>query len=153
LVSALEAKIMNPLMKLFLAGNVSIFRATGGKIGSEMFGGQVLLLTAKGSKSGKDRTVPVMYFEDGANRVVVASAGGSPSHPAWFRNLSRDPNVTVETKGKRYQARAEVATGDERARIWTKIVAAQPRFAGYMKKAEGREIPVVVLRDTSIDGH
>jgi deazaflavin-dependent oxidoreductase (nitroreductase family) len=140
---------MNALMKLFLAGNVFIFRATGGKIGSSMFGGRVLLLTTKGNKTGKPRTVPVMYFDDGPNRVVVASAGGSPTHPAWFRNLSHDPNVTVETKGKHYDARAEVAAGEERSRIWNKVIAEQPRFAEYAKKTGAREIPVVLLRGAS----
>ncbi len=138
---------MNPLVKLVLAANVGLFRATGGKIGSSMFGGQVLLLTTKGSKTGRVRTVPVMYFEDGADRVVIASAGGSPVHPAWFKNLAKDPNVTVEVKGKKYQAKAELAKGEERARIWQKVVAVQPRFDGYAKKTEGREIPVVVLKE------
>jgi deazaflavin-dependent oxidoreductase (nitroreductase family) len=140
---------MNAIMKLFLAGNVLIFRATGGKIGSSMFGGRVLLLTTKGRKTGKARTVPVMFFDDGASQVVIASAGGSPSHPAWFRNLSHDPDVTVETKGRRYQARAEVATGEERSRIWKKVIVEQPRFAEYAKKTAGREIPVIVLRSAS----
>jgi deazaflavin-dependent oxidoreductase (nitroreductase family) len=140
---------MNAIMKLFLAGNVLVFRATGGKIGSSMFGGRVLLLTTKGKKTGKPRTVPVMYFDDGASQVVIASAGGSPNHPAWFRNLNHDPNVTVETKGRHYQARAEVVTGDERSRIWKKVVAEQPRFADYATKTGGREIPVVVLRTAS----
>jgi deazaflavin-dependent oxidoreductase (nitroreductase family) len=140
---------MNALMKLFLAGNVFVFRATNGKIGSSMFGGRVLLLTTKGKKTGKQRTVPVMYFDDGASQVVIASAGGSPTHPAWFRNLSQDSNVTVETKGRSYHARAEVATGEERARIWDKVIAEQPRFAEYAKKSAGREIPVVVLRSTN----
>jgi deazaflavin-dependent oxidoreductase (nitroreductase family) len=139
---------MNPLVKLFLASNVFIFRATAGKIGGSMFGGKVLLLTTKGKKSGRDRTVPVMYFDDGPNRVVIASAGGSPTHPAWFRNLSQDPGVGVEITGKRYRARAEVVAGDERARIWGKVVSEQPRFAEYAKKTT-REIPVVVLRETS----
>lgn len=139
---------MNPIAKLFLAGNVLVFRATGGKIGSSMFGGRVLLLTTKGRKTGKPRTVPVMYFDDGGSQVVIASAGGSPTHPAWFRNLSHDPNVTVEMKGRQYQARAEVATGSERERIWSQVIAQQPRFAEYAKKTAGREIPVVVLRST-----
>jgi len=138
---------MNPIAKLFLATNVGLFRATGGKIGSSMFGGQILLLTTKGAKSGKERTVPVMFFEHGGDRVVIASAGGSPVHPAWFKNLSHDPNVGVEVKGKKYRARAEVATGEERGRIWQKVTAAQPRFAGYEQKAKGREIPVVVLKE------
>src|SRR5689334_16188521 len=102
---------MNPIFKLFLSANVALFRATGGKIGSSMFGGKVLLLTTRGSKSGKERTVPVMYFYDGANRVVIASAGGSAEHPAWYKNLRRHANVTVEIKGRRYPARAEVAGG------------------------------------------
>jgi deazaflavin-dependent oxidoreductase (nitroreductase family) len=139
---------MNPMMKLFLAANVGLFRATGGKIGSSMFGGKVLLLTTKGRKSGRVRTVPVMYFEDGADKIVIASAGGSPIHPAWYNNLSQDPNVTVETKGKKYKARAEVARGADRERIWQKVVAEQPRFDGYAKKTQGREIPVVVLKET-----
>jgi deazaflavin-dependent oxidoreductase (nitroreductase family) len=139
---------MNPVMKLFLAANVGLFRATGGKIGSSMFGGKVLLLTTKGKKTGRVRTVPVMYFEDGADKIVIASAGGSAVHPGWYNNLSQDPNVTVETKGKKYKARAEVVKGAERERIWQKVVAEQPRFDGYAKKTQGREIPVIALKET-----
>ena len=141
--------MMNPVVKLFLAANVGLYRATSGKIGGSMFGGKVLLLTTKGNKTGQKRTVPVMYFEDGSDRVVIASAGGSPEHPAWFKNLSKDPNVSVEVPGKRYQARAAVVSGDERARIWQKVTTEQPRFAGYAKKSKGREIPVVVLKEVS----
>jgi deazaflavin-dependent oxidoreductase (nitroreductase family) len=138
---------MNPIGKLFLAANIGLFRMTGGKIGSSMFGGSVLLLTTKGRKSGRVRTVPVMYFDDGADRVVIASAGGSPVHPAWYNNLSQNPDVTVEVKGKKYAARAEVVRGPERERIWQKVIAVQPRFAGYAAKTQGREIPVVVLKE------
>jgi len=142
---------MSPLFKLFLNASVFLFRATGGKIGSSMFGGNVLLLTTRGSKTGKERTVPVMYFYDGPSRVVIASAGGSPVHPAWYKNLERHPNVTVEIKGRRYPARAAVASGSERARIWNQVVSEQPRFADYVKKAKGREFPVVVLNEVDAD--
>ena len=140
---------MNPIMKLFLAANVGLYRATGGKIGSKMFGGNVLLLTTKGKRSGRVRTVPVMYFDDGADWVVVASYGGSPVHPAWYNNLSQEPNVTVQVKGKSFKARAEVVKGADRERIWKKIAAEQPRFEGYAKKTQGREIPIVVLRSAA----
>ena len=140
---------MNPIMKAFLGANVLLFRSTGGKIGSNMFGGKVLLLTTKGAKSGRDRTVPVMYFDDPEGRVVIASAGGSPVHPAWFKNLAKNPEVGVEIKGRSYRARAEVVAGDERARIWQKVITEQPRFGGYNSKAGGREIPVVLLREPS----
>ena len=139
---------MNLLIKAFLGANVLLFRSTGGKIGSSMFGGNILLLTTKGGKTGRDRTVPVMYFDDAAGRVVVASAGGSPVDPAWFKNLAKNPDVGVEIKGKSYRARADVAKGDDRARIWQKVVAAQPRFGEYADKAKGREIPVVLLRES-----
>jgi deazaflavin-dependent oxidoreductase (nitroreductase family) len=142
---------MNPIFKLFLGANVLLFRATGGKIGSSMFGGRVLLLTTRGSKSGKERTVPVMYFQDGPNRVVIASAGGNPAHPAWYKNLHQHAPVTVEIKGRRYPARAETVTGSERARIWNKVVTEQPRFSEYAQKTKGREIPVVVLNEIDPD--
>jgi deazaflavin-dependent oxidoreductase (nitroreductase family) len=142
---------MNPILKLFLGANVFLFRRTGGKIGSRMFGGNVLLLTTRGSKSGKGRTVPVMYFDDGPHRVVIASAGGSPAHPAWYNNLSRNSSVTVEIKGRRYSARADVASGAERQRIWKQVIREQPRFAEYEARAKQREIPVVVLSEIDPD--
>jgi deazaflavin-dependent oxidoreductase (nitroreductase family) len=139
---------MNPIFKLFVGANIGIFRATGGKLGGTMGGQPVVLLTTRGRKSGKPRTVPLMSFDDGAgHRVVVASAGGSPTHPAWYQNLVANPVVTVETRGRKYEARAELVEGSDRARLWKEVVAAQPRFAGYEQKAGGREIPLVVLKE------
>ena len=137
---------MNPIQKAFIAAHAFILHASGGKMGASVGGQKVLLLTTKGNKTGKPRTVPVMCFEDEGQSVVVASAAGSPTHPAWFKNLERDPNVTVELDGKRFAARAEVVAGEARARILREVVRLQPRFGDYEKKAEGREIPVVVLR-------
>jgi deazaflavin-dependent oxidoreductase (nitroreductase family) len=138
---------MNLLFKAFVTAHTLLFRASGGKIAASMEGNELLLLTTKGSKTGKARTVPVMCFEDAGDAVVIASANGSPSHPAWFKNLERDPNVTVERTGKRFAARAEVASGERRARIWQNVVSKMPRFGGYQEKAQGREIPVVILKE------
>ncbi len=137
---------MKVFLKLFVATHVALFRATRGRIGSSMMGGKVLLLTTTGHKSGKARTVPVMQFDDGGRRFVIASAGGSPEHPAWFKNLQKRPEVTVELRGERYQARAEVVSSDERSRLWQKITTEAPNFAAYEKKTGGREIPVVELK-------
>jgi proline iminopeptidase len=90
-----------------------------------------------------------MFFEDGDHRFVIASFGGSPAHPAWFKNLERDPNVKVEVKGKRYSARAEVMNAEDRARCWQKAVTLMPNFAAYEKKTQGRVIPLVYLKETS----
>jgi len=134
------------MLKLWVALHVATFRATKGRIGSSMRVGKVLLLTTTGNKSGKPRTVPVMQFEDGGRRYVIASFAGSPQHPAWFKNLSANPNVTVEVPGERYQARASVLSSAERAPIWQKVLAEAPSFGEYEKKTQGREIPVVELK-------
>lgn len=138
---------MKSLLKLFVAAHVALYRATGGKLGGAMGGGKLLLLTTKGSKTGKSRTVPLMYFDDDGQRVVIASFGGAPTNPAWFNNLRANPEVTVEVAGRRYPARAEVAGDGDRARIWDKIVRQAPRFGEYQHKAKTREIPVVVLKE------
>jgi deazaflavin-dependent oxidoreductase (nitroreductase family) len=137
---------MKFFFKMFVATHVAIFRATGGRIGSSMQGGKVLLLTTTGNRSGKQRTVPVMEFDDDGRRYVVASFAGSPEHPAWFKNLQKTPEVGVEVRGERYRARAEVVSAEERARLWQKIVAQAPNFAEYEKKTQGRQIPIVELK-------
>ena len=137
---------MNALFKLFTAGHVALFRATKGRLGSSMMGQRVRLLTTVGNKTGKERTVPVMLFDEDGRHFIIASAGGSPEHPAWFKNLVKHPEVTVEEPGRRYRARAEVLSGADRTAVWTKVVARAPRFGAYEKKAGTREIPVVELK-------
>jgi deazaflavin-dependent oxidoreductase (nitroreductase family) len=133
------------LLKLFVATHVALFRATGGRIGSSMRGGKVLLLTTTGNKSGKPRTVPVMQFDDQGRRFVIGSFAGAPKDPAWIKNLRKTPRVGVEVPGRRYDAQTKLLAGEERERIWKKVVEAAPGFAAYEKKAQGREIPVVEL--------
>jgi deazaflavin-dependent oxidoreductase (nitroreductase family) len=135
------------ILKVFVATHVALFRATGGRFGSSMRGGKILLLTTTGNKSGKARTVPVMQFDEGGRRFVIGSFAGAPQDPAWIKNLRKTPRVGVEVRGeKRYDAVAEVVGGEERTKIWQKVVAAAPGFAAYEKKVGGRrEIPVVEL--------
>lgn len=110
-----------------------------------MRGGKVLLLTTTGSKSGKPRTVPVMQFDDEGRRYVIGSAGGALRDPAWIHNLRKTPRVGVEVRGARYDAEARPLAGEDRARVWKRVIAAAPAFAAYEAKAGGREIPVVEL--------
>lgn len=136
------------MFRVVSAVNVGLFRMTGGRLGGSMRGNQIVLLTTIGNKSGQPRTVPVMAFEDGGDRIVIASKGGSPEHPAWYKNLSKTPEVTVEVRGRKYRARAQDIAGAERARIWTMVVAKMPQFGRYEQKTAGRrEIPVVRLRE------
>jgi proline iminopeptidase len=104
-----------------------------------------LLLTTTGRKSGERFIFPLFYGEtdDGAY-FVVASKGGAPQHPSWYRNLLADPQVEVQVGRLKTKARARTATGEERARLWAKALQFWPPYAEYQLKTE-REIPVVVL--------
>lgn len=136
---------MNSIFKLIVSTHVALFRATSGAFGASFKGQKVLLLTTRGNKSGKLRTVPVMQFDDEGKRYVIGSAAGSPEDPAWIKNLKKTPEVGVEVRGAKYQARARIVTGDARKPIWDRLVAVAPNFGEYQKRAINREIPVVEL--------
>ncbi|WP_128379878.1 nitroreductase/quinone reductase family protein [Streptomyces cavernae] len=121
------------------------FRANNGRVGGYFEGARLLLLTTTGARSGKPHTTPVGYLADGGERVlVIASAGGSPRHPAWFHNLLANPRVTVEDGVFTYEADAVVLEGDERDRLFARAVEADPGWAEYQAKTD-RVIPVVAL--------
>lgn len=103
-----------------------------------------LLLTTVGNKTGRVLTMPLIFGESGKDYVVVASKAGAPTHPAWYLNLTAQPNVEVQVKGDKFKARARTATGEERARLWAKMVDIYGPYADYQKKTD-RQIPIVVL--------
>ncbi len=120
------------------------FRASRDKGEIPLEGRPLVLLTTTGAKSGKLHTTPVRAFYDGDKTFVIASKGGAPSHPDWYRNLIAHPAVTAEVGKDTYKARARVVTGEERERLWQKATATEPAFAEYQTKTT-RQIPVVVL--------
>jgi deazaflavin-dependent oxidoreductase (nitroreductase family) len=134
---------------LFGEDHVQRYRETGGEVGHQWKrGSRVLLLTTKGRTSGKPRTTPLIYEQDGDRFVIVASKGGAPEHPGWFRNLQKDPNVELQVLDKVFPARARTAEGDERERLWELVNQQWPDYATYQTKTD-REIPVVVLEPAS----
>ena len=104
-----------------------------------------LLLTTKGRKSGKDVSVPVIYAPHGTAFVVIASKGGAPDHPDWYKNLLANPSCDLQVSTKAYKAKARTAKGEERAKLWKQMQPIYPPYDDYQKRAQGREIPVVVL--------
>src|SRR5437868_5418594 len=96
--------------------NRGLYRMSGGRIGGKMKGAPILLLTTTGRKSGKARTMPLLYVEDGDRFAVIASAGGQQEQPAWYLNLRENPEVEVEVGRERRKLRARVAEGEERER-------------------------------------
>jgi deazaflavin-dependent oxidoreductase (nitroreductase family) len=136
---------MNALFKLFVKGHVWLYQSSGGRRGNTMQGRKVLLLTTVGNKSGKPRTVPVVPFFDNGETYVIASMGGAPQHPAWYKNLLAHPEVGVQLGPDKWQARAlTVDEGPERDRLWKAVVAQMPNFGQYQEKTT-RVIPVVRL--------
>jgi proline iminopeptidase len=103
-----------------------------------------LLLTTTGRKSGEKYIFPLYYGETGNSYIIVASKGGAPDHPSWYKNLLANPKVEVQVGTKKLWAKARTAAGDERARLWKEALKFWPPYADYEKKTE-REIPVVVL--------
>jgi deazaflavin-dependent oxidoreductase (nitroreductase family) len=81
---------------------------------------------------------------DGDNPVIVASQGGAPKHPGWYRNLSKDPEVGVQILGEQFRARARTAEGEERERLWRMMNEIWPHYDEYAERTD-RLIPVVVL--------
>jgi len=117
------------------------FRANGGRAGN----GPLLLLTTTGAKSGRPHITPLMYLADGDRLAVIASKGGHPSHPDWFRNLVANPTVTVELESESFETEARVAEPEERDRLFALQAERYPFFAEYQQKVK-RRIPVVVLK-------
>jgi deazaflavin-dependent oxidoreductase (nitroreductase family) len=124
---------------------IEVFRANAGQIE----GRELMLLTTNGAKTGKPLTTPLMYLAEEGVVYVIASKGGSPSHPAWYHNLVAHPTVTVEVGAETYEATASVLTGEERNRVFEAQARRYPFFAEY-EKTTPRQIPVVALsRDES----
>jgi len=104
-----------------------------------------LLLTTTGRKSGRELTLPLIFGQSGKDYVVVASKGGAPEHPAWYLNLAANPNVKVQVKADKFNARAHTANAQERAALWPKMVEIYGPYADYQKGTD-RQIPLVILQ-------
>lgn len=131
----------------FNRGIIAEFRENGGVVGGMFEGAPMILVNHRGAKSGKEYTSPLVYTRDADSYVVMASKGGAPEDPEWFRNLVANPDVTVQVGTQTIPVRARVAEGDERARLFRAHADAMPNFDEYAR-ATTREIPVVVLEPT-----
>jgi deazaflavin-dependent oxidoreductase (nitroreductase family) len=129
--------------------HTAIYRVSGGHLGHRIPGSApMLLLEHTGARSGVRRTTPLVYVEDGANLVIVASKGGHPQHPAWYHNLRANPDTEVQVGTEHRQVHARVAAGEERARLWGLALRVYSGYADYQARTD-REIPLVVLEPCS----
>lgn len=125
---------------------INDLRANQGRASSGPFrGGDVLILTTTGAKSGEARENPLAFSRDNGNYVVVASKGGAPTNPAWYHNLRANPIVKVEALGETFGARARVIDGEQDyERLYREHARKMPGFNEYRQRTS-RRIPVIVL--------
>ena len=141
------SKLSAALQNAVTATHIFLYRLSRGAIGGRMANSPVLLLTTTGHKSGRRRTVPLLYLKDQDDFVLVASNGGVARHPAWYRNLQANPDVEVEVLGVTKRVNARTAKPEEKLRLWPLLVAMYPGYARY-QAITNRNIPLVLLSES-----
>lgn len=136
-----------PKTLIHLLGRVHrvMYLLTAGRLVGTVGKAGVLLLTTTGRRSGKSRTVPLLYVADGEGFVIVASLGGHDTHPAWCLNLRANPAATVQIGKRVVGVQAEELTGEARDRLWESLVAVYAGYAEYRTRTS-REFPIIALR-------
>jgi len=148
----LDSPVTAKVIKYLSRAQVAAFKATDGRVGHKWRIGAgwkkpvpTLLLEHVGRRSGRTFETPLLYLEDGADLVVVASQGGLPKNPQWYANLAAHPDTRVSLRGEKHRpVRARTATPDERDVLWPRLVELYADFEKYDAWTE-RTIPVVVL--------
>lgn len=124
--------------------HVRRYEETDGEVGYIWNGVPTLVLSTTGRTTGETRKHALIFGRDGDDVVVVASKGGAPDHPQWYKNLVADPKVWVQIKGERCEGIARTADPEEKARLWPTMTALWPPYDDYEARTE-RDIPVVVI--------
>lgn len=147
----LDSPVVPRVIKHVARAHVWTYRRTNGRIGGKWRIGaglrkpvDTLLLDHRGRTSGRQFTTPLLYLPDGENVIVVASQGGLPSDPQWYRNLVVHPDTQVQIKAEVRRVRARTATPEERAALWPRLLDLYADFASYQSWTD-RQIPVVIL--------
>ena len=139
------ANAKDVMMRVVTGFHRAVFQASNGRLANRGNGMPVLQLTTTGRKSGKRRTTMLTSpVQDGGRMVVVASNGGDDRQPKWLVNLRDDPNVEVTMDGQTKAMRARVASPEEKAELWPRVIAAHRGYEQYQKRTD-RDIPVVIL--------
>jgi len=135
------------MVKALSTVHTALYKATGGLIGTRLVNNDMLLLTTTGRTTGERHTVPLLFLRDNDDYIVIASYGGRPSDPDWYRNLSEHPDAVIRDGSKTVQVAAATLTVDQREAWWPRIVAAYGDYAVYQSRTT-RLIPIVRLSPT-----
>ena len=130
--------------RYFSSANRVAFRLTRGRLGGKMGGAPIGLLTTTGRRSGRSRTVPVIYLDDGMRFLVVPSNSGFDVPPAWYLNLRGNPKAALRTRRGTEQVVAHELTDPEREEVWPRLMEHNPMWGAYQTCTE-RQLAVVAL--------
>ena len=144
------SKLVAALQNVATGIHNALYRSSSGVIGGRIANSPVLLLTTTGRRSGKQRTVPLLYLMDGRNVALVASNGGAVRHPTWWLNLQTTPEAWIQIKGIRQRVKAEQASEAEKQRLWPRLTAMYPGYKRYQEITD-RDIPVIILHSIEDD--
>lgn len=139
-----EPKYVAPQLTLVGDDHIRAYRETDGEVGYIWNGVPTLLLTATGRRTGRALTSALIFGRDGDDYLVVASMGGAPQHPSWYRNLLAHPEAEIQVQAERIPVIARAASAAEKPRLWQIVVDLWPNYATYQTRTD-RDIPVVVL--------
>jgi len=128
--------------------HVRQYRETDGEVGYMWNGATACLLTTKGRKSGEDRTIAIIFKQVGDRYAIIASKGGSPTHPHWYRNILADPQVKLQIKGEKFDGIARTAEGAEHDELWAASCDQWPNHNVYQSRTT-RRIPIAVVERAS----
>jgi deazaflavin-dependent oxidoreductase (nitroreductase family) len=137
-----------PDLELVGPEHVRRYRQTDGEVGYIWNGVPTLLLTTTGRKSGEPRTNALIFGRDGSDYLVVASMGGAPTHPNWYRNLLARPRAEIQVRAERISVMARTAGDAEKPRLWKVMTDGWPNYDVYQSRTN-RVIPLVVLSPVS----
>ncbi len=139
-----DATYRPPDLALVGESHIKAYRESNGEVGYLWNGVPTLLLTTRGRKTGEPRTSALIFGRDGDDYLVVASMGGAPQHPLWYRNLLAAPRADLQVKGERIAVDARTASPDDKPRLWQIMTEVWPNYDVYQSRTD-RDIPVVVL--------
>lgn len=134
-----------PDFSLFGDDHVRKYEETGGKVGHDWNGTSCLILHTKGRKTGEVRKHPLIYGRDGDDFVIIASKGGYPDHPGWYKNLVANPDAAVQVYDKVIPVVARTGSAEDKKRVWPIMTKQWPQYDDY-QAGSTRDIPVVLLR-------
>ncbi|MDT5162764.1 MAG: hypothetical protein QOC90_3074 [Mycobacterium sp.] len=146
-----NSKFISLLIKYFAHAHIWVYQRTNGRLGAKLLWFPAALVTTTGRRTGDPRTTATLYLRDGDRVVLPASFGGRSDHPAWYLNLTANPDVTVQIRGDHLDLVARDATDRERDRYWPWLIRIYPPYKGYRDAAD-RQIPLVVCEPERQNG-